>query len=186
MKVNLFSAPIFIGNIDAEKITLENETFSQSWMSKTNSSFNDYKNIKLNKDSALYLLKNISNLLKEEIKNSFQISLKNIWTNKYNINDYQEEHIHGNSHFSFIIYKNIKESKTVFISPWKDLIFAYEMNDLFLTDFNIECRSNQICIFPSFMKHMVLKNNFPGETISGNLTIKVKYGDENVSEDIKK
>ena len=68
MKVNLFSAPIFIGNIDAEKITLENETFSQSWMSKTNSSFNDYKNIKFNKDSALYLLKNISNLLKEEIK----------------------------------------------------------------------------------------------------------------------
>jgi len=175
MKINLFSIPIFIGNIDAEKITLENETFKKTWLSETNSSFKDCQNIKLNDDSVMYLLESISKLLKQEIKNSFQISLKNIWTNKYNINDYQEEHIHGNSHFSFIIYKNIKESKTVFISPWKDLISAYEMNDLFLTDFNIECRSNQICIFPSFMKHMVLKNNFPGETISGNLYIKVKY-----------
>jgi hypothetical protein len=175
MKINLFSIPIFIGNIDAEKITLENETFSQSWLSKTNSSFNDRQNIKLNNDSVMYLLENISKLLKQEIKNSFEISIKSIWTNKYNINDYQEEHIHSGSHFSFVIYKNIKESKTVFISPWKDLIGAYEMNDLFLTDFNVECRSNQICVFPSFLKHMVLKNNFPGETISGNLYVKVQY-----------
>ena len=30
MKINLFSIPIFIGNIDAEKITLENETFKKT------------------------------------------------------------------------------------------------------------------------------------------------------------
>jgi hypothetical protein len=175
MKINLFSIPIFIGNIDTEKITLENETFSQSWLSKTNSSFNDCQNIKLRSDSVIYLLENISKLLKQEIKNSFEISLKNIWSNKYNINDYQEEHIHSSSHFSFVIYKNVKESKTVFISSWKDLICAYEMTDLFFTHFNVECRSNQICVFPSFMKHMVLKNKLPSETISGNINIKVNY-----------
>jgi hypothetical protein len=175
MKINLFSIPIFIGNIDTEKITLENETFKKTWLSETTSSFKDCQNIKLNNDSVLYLLENISKLLKQEIKNSFELTLKNIWTNKYGMNDYQEEHIHGNSHFSFVIYKNIRESKTVFISSWKDLICAYEMENLFLTDFNIECRSNQICVFPSFMKHMVLKNNFPSETISGNINIKIIY-----------
>jgi hypothetical protein len=175
MKINLFSVPIFIGNIDTEKIRLENETFKQAWLSETTSSYNDCQNIKLDDDSVIYLLENISKLLKQEIKNSFELTLKNIWSNKYNINDYQEEHIHSSSHFSFVIYKNVKKSKTVFVSPWKDLICAYEMNDLFYTDFNVECRSNQICVFPSFMKHMVLKNNFPSETISGNIYIKVKY-----------
>jgi hypothetical protein len=175
MKINLFSIPIFIGNIDAEKIMLENENFSQSWLSQTNSSFNDCQNIKLNNESGVYLLQNISELLKQEIKNSFEIRLKNIWSNKYDKNDYQEEHIHNGSHFSFVIYKNIKESKTVFISAWKDLISAYELNDLFFTDFHVKCRSNQICVFPSFVRHMVLKNNFSGETIAGNIYVKVSY-----------
>jgi hypothetical protein len=174
MRIDLFSIPIFLGNIDAEKIVIENEIFNKTWQSKTPSSFNNAQNNKIQDDSAKYLLDNIATLLQEKIKNPFEIRLANIWTNKYDKHDYQEEHIHSNSHFSFIIYKNVKESKTKFISAWKDIISAYEMNYLFCDNFSVQCRSNQICVFPSFMKHMALKNDFPGETIAGNIFIKIK------------
>lgn len=176
MKINLFSIPIFIGNIDAEKIKLENESFSKVWLSKTNSSFWNCNDIKIDPESFEYLMKTISQLLSEEIKVPFEIKLKNIWTNKYEMNSYQEEHLHAASKFSFVIYKNVKESKTVFLSAYSDLIHAYEMDNLFPVDYKIQCRSNQICVFPSFMKHMVLRQEFPGETMSGNIHLNINYG----------
>ena len=121
-------------------------------------------------------METISQLLKEEIKSPFEIQLKNIWTNKYEVNSYQEEHLHAGSKFSFVIYKNVKESKTVFLSAYSDLINAYEMDNLFPVNYKIQCRSNQICVFPSFMKHMVLKQEFPGETISGNIHLNINHG----------
>lgn len=178
MKINLFSIPIFIGNINAEKIILENESFTENWLSKTNSSWK-CKDIKIKPESFEYLMKTISELLNEEIKSSFEIILKNIWTNKYEVNSYQEEHLHTGSKFSFVIYKNVKESKTVFLSAYSDLIHAFEMDDLFPVNFKIECRSDQICVFPSFLKHMVLKQEFSGETISGNIHLNIKHADRN-------
>tara|TARA_E500000318_G_scaffold79515_1_gene74522 strand:+ start:48 stop:578 length:531 start_codon:yes stop_codon:yes gene_type:complete len=176
MRIDLFSIPIFIGNIDSEKLVIEDETFDKAWWSKTTSSYNNNHKNKLQDESTKYLLKNIASLLKDKIKNPFEVQLSNIWSNKYDKNDYQEEHIHSNSHFSFIIYKNVKESRTKFISAWRDIITAYEMNNLFCENFSVECRSNQICVFPSFVKHLVSKNNFPGETIAGNILIKIKHG----------
>lgn len=175
MRIDIFDIPIFIGNIDSDKIIIENQDFSKTWVSETKSSFFS-ENSKIKEESVVYLLKNISELLKEKIKNPFEINLKNIWSNKYEKNDYQEEHIHSGCHFSFIIYKDVKESRTVFLSAWKDLIGGWEMEDLFPNRFNVQCRSNQICVFPSFVKHMVLRNNYPGETIAGNICIKVNYG----------
>ena len=149
MKINIFSIPIFLGNIDAKKIKIENQ-------------------------STLYLLETIIKLITPEINKKFSINLSSIWTNKYSKNDYQEEHIHCGSDFSFIIYSKIKESKTVFVSDYKYLIETFNLLSLFPTEFNLSCRSNQIVVFPSFLKHRVDKNNFSGETISGNVKITLK------------
>lgn len=173
MKIDLFSIPIFIGNINAEKIKIENETFKETAWSKFNSSYDSSKTNKLSKESNEYLLKNIANLLQDQIKRSFEISLINIWTNKYGVNDHQDLHFHPNSHFSFVIYKNVKESKTKFISAWSDEVEIWGMENLYSTNFDVKCRSNQICLFPSFMKHYVQKNDYPSETISGNIFIRI-------------
>lgn len=173
MKINLFSIPIFIGNIDASKIILENEVFQKTWLSQTTSSHDFSNQLKIDEKSNKYLLDTIAELFKTEMKFSFELELKSIWSNKYDKNDYQEEHLHSSSKFSFIIYKNVTESRTVLISNWKEIIEAYEMANLFDVQFNVKCRSNQICVFPSFMRHMVLKNNFPGETIAGNINFRI-------------
>tara|TARA_R110000796_G_scaffold218727_1_gene334668 strand:+ start:2427 stop:2954 length:528 start_codon:yes stop_codon:yes gene_type:complete len=173
MKINIFSIPIFLGNIDVKKIKIENQTYKKNWTSETLSSYKS-PNISLDEKSTLYLLKIISKLIVPEVKNKFNINLLDIWTNKYSKNDYQEEHIHCGSDFSFIIYSKIKESKTVFVSDYKYLIETFNLLSLFPTEFNLSCRSNQIVVFPSFLKHRVDKNNFSGETISGNVKITLK------------
>jgi hypothetical protein len=174
MIIELFSTPIFLGNIDASKITLINEEFKNKWESETKTSFDSSPIIE--KESGTYLLHTISKLLTPKFNRSFELCLTNIWSNKYEVEDYQEEHIHVNSDFSFIVYSKIKESKTVFLSCNRDLIQAFGLDKLFNTEFHLECRSNQIIIFPSFMKHRVKKNNEPGETIAGNLKIKFING----------
>ena len=66
------------------------------------------------------------------------------------------------------------ESKTLFFSPDHFLIdFFYEnsfLKNFFKTTFFPRLTKNQIIIFPSFLEHMVKKNN-ESITISGNLRI---------------
>ena len=99
------------------------------------------------------------------------IDLKNIWINKYEKNDYQEEHIHTDSNFSFIIYSKVKESNTVFLSRDKEIIESFKMVDLFEPTFEVPCQSNQIIIFPSFLRHRVKRVDENYETISGNINL---------------
>ena len=173
MKVNLFQIPIFIGNIDCSKIILESDGLEKTWNSQTLSSHNFP--IKMSKDSLDYLLEKIWNLIQSEFKTDFKIKLHSIWENFYKENDYQEKHIHPGSHFSFIIYKDIDESKTVFFNPNSNLILSFYlglMNNMYLGDlsFKPECRKNQIIVFPSFLEHLVLKHS-NSVTISGNIQI---------------
>lgn len=176
MQIDLFSIPIFIGNINCSKINLNNIKFEKTWHSETLSSHNF--NNTLDKDSSYYLLNKISKMLANNILVPHKIYLKNIWENRYN-NDFQEKHIHSQSHFSFVIYKKIKESKTVFFSGVSNLINSFyddsflSKTNFFKTDFNPECTENQIIIFPSFLEHMVKKTN-DGITISGNIIIEIK------------
>lgn len=166
MIIDLFSVPILIGNIDHKKIILQNKVFEKTWLSKTPSTFRQKG--ELNEKSKKYLMNTIVKILEKKIKFSFQIRLLNIWENKYGENDYQEPHIHTDSHFSFIIYQDVKEGKTVFTNPLKYLIQIFKFHFMLDEDFMPKCKSGQIIIFPSFLEHMVLKGS-KGKTLSGNL-----------------
>ena len=147
MLSNLFEIPIFQNNIDCSKLKfVEEEKFSPTnqWKSETVSSFN-HKN-KLTKESYDYLISVLLKMLNEKY-NNFEISLINVWTNKYIEKDYQEVHIHPNSTFSFVIYKRVDESETFFIAPYQELVQAFNMCHVFKVEQEVECRSNQIIMF---------------------------------------
>lgn len=171
MQLDIFKIRIFIDNIDVNKLKFNEVLFEKTWESKTPSTFKG-DNL-LNKESSDYLLGIIAKLLFPEIKKQFSINLNNIWINKYKQNDYQEEHIHVKSHYSFIIYSKVKESNTVFLSRDKEIIESFGINDmgLFQTKFEPPCRSNQIILFPSFLAHRVKRAEEDYETISGNISL---------------
>jgi|TARA_R110000744_G_scaffold114075_2_gene213393 hypothetical protein len=175
MKLNLFSVPIFIDNIDSSKIDIKNQNFEKTWNSETISSFNS-TNL-LDKESVNYLLGIISNSISKEFNETLKIQLLNIWENRYTDNDFQEKHTHPQAHFSFIIYKEVIEGKTIFFNPAINLIESYypapyffDKTNFFQVEFLPKCRKDQIVIFPSFLEHMVKKIN-NSVTISGNITI---------------
>jgi hypothetical protein len=77
MKVELFSTPIFITNIDLDKIKIESENFAKEWHSNTLSSFG-FTN-KLNASSYNYLMSVICNLLSNHLHAENELQLLNIW-----------------------------------------------------------------------------------------------------------
>ena len=172
MKFDLFSVPFWVINIDINKIKLNNLNFEKTWLSETLSSHNF--NNKLEKDSEKYLLTQINNLIGQTIKPPYKIILKSIWENQYGENDFQEKHEHAGSHFSFVIYKKIKESNTIFMNPVLNLLESYYEDsilfDFFSKQFKPSCREGQMIIFPSFISHMVLKHS-NSVTIAGNIKI---------------
>jgi len=170
MKLNIFSIPIYIGNIDTDKKKILNKGSEKTWLSKTESSHN-FAN-KIDEKSWLYLQNIIANLLKEDFNFSYKLTLKSIWENKYLEKDFQENHIHTGSHLSFIIYKKVENSNTVFVRPNNNLFESFYEGkfNILNNTFKPECRSNQIIIFPSCLEHMVMNNN-NSETIAGNLLI---------------
>jgi hypothetical protein len=173
MRIDLFSVPIFINNIDSSKIVVESKIIKKNWSSETNSSHGNDNYI--NEESMLYLFNIINESIMDFIKNDYKIELLGIWENFYNLNDFQEKHIHVKSDFSFIIYKKINESKTVFLSPNNYLIDSFYENkflqNYFKTEFYPKLKENQIIIFPSFLEHMVKKNQNESITIAGNISI---------------
>tara|TARA_A100001391_G_C4985062_1_gene256459 strand:+ start:197 stop:721 length:525 start_codon:yes stop_codon:yes gene_type:complete len=169
MNLDLFSIPVFIGDIDSKKINLNNKKFKKTWLSQMPSTYEQSNTEKQTLENGEYLLKTIGSLLKEKIKHPFQLSLTNIWENSYVQDDFQEPHIHENCDFSFIIYKKVKEGKTVFFNPIKNyLLFYKNISDMFDGMFMPRCKKDQIIVFPSFLEHMVLKST-DQITISGNL-----------------
>lgn len=179
MKLNLFSIPVYIGNIDVDRIKLDNKGFEKTWFSKTNSSFKHGFNNTLTHNSAPYILNRIYDLIGKDIRAECRIELINIWENRYEKKDYQEKHIHPYSHFSFIIYKKIEEGKTVFINPSDKMMISF-YPEKFFTNTNFfdvhyepKCKQGQIAIFPSFLEHLVQECN-DSVTISGNIYVHVE------------
>jgi hypothetical protein len=172
MKLDIFSIPVFINNISDIDIVPEKIEKKLNWESDVKTSF-DYKSSIKEKDLNK-LLNVIYQSLHELIRKPFKIELLNIWKNEYVENDFQENHIHTSSDFSFIIYKKCIESNTVFFSPSKYLMGAFYdgkfLEEYFNTFFKPELKENQIIIFPSFLEHMVKKNS-NSITIAGNLKI---------------
>jgi hypothetical protein len=176
MNLKIFSTSIWIGNIDASKITLNQAEPQPTFESKIKTTFHDGYDI--NEDSLQYLYKILVNLLNETVQRSYQIELKNIWENHYEDFDFQEKHIHTNSDLSFVIYKKIKNSNTVFVNPTDKLINAFydcdKKQNLFGPIwYQPECTENQIVVFPSYLEHFVKKTK-NSITIAGNLTFNFK------------
>jgi len=172
MKLNLFSTPVFIINIDTNKIIKKNGSFKKTWLSETSSSHAEGDILEV--ESSNYLLEEIGKVLAKEIKKTLKISLDHIWENRYEVGDFQERHNHPGSHFSFIIYKEIKDSKTIFVNPNEDLILSYFNSklNLFEQNFKPDCRSGQMILFPSYLHHMVAKTD-QSVTIAGNIKIEM-------------
>ena len=173
MQLNIFSTPIFINNIDSSRIILNIKKIEPTWTSEVDSSFHD-KNCFVEEKNLNYLYSIIGESLSDFIKTNFKIKLLNIWQNNYMDNDFQENHIHPSSDFSFVIYKEIEESKTIFFSPSNYLIQCFYENKYldkyFKTKFIPKLRKDQIIIFPSYLEHMVKKNS-NSITIAGNIKI---------------
>jgi hypothetical protein len=173
MKLDIFSIPVFIDNIDSSKINISFDKLNKKWASETSTSFGIENRI--SEKSIIYLLSNIAENLKDFfIDTPFKVELIEIWENIYKENDFQENHIHLKSDFSFVIYKEVKESKTLFFSPDHFLIDSFYQDNFlknyFKTTFFPKLTKNQIIIFPSFLEHMVKKNT-ESITIAGNLKI---------------
>jgi len=181
--VDLFSVPVFIGDIDLKKIKLKSD-MGKSFLSRTPSSFG--KENSLDPESGKYLMALIAGLLEQKIPfQSFYISLNEIWRNEYLDHDFQEPHIHVDPkapcQFSFIIYEAFASSPhTIFFNPAKNLIqasFGGEAEqmgtDLMVTP---PVKKGQIIVFPSYIEHMVNRNS-DQVTISGNISFKFQDKD---------
>ena len=180
MKLDLFSTPVWIGNIDASKIVIKPQETKPSWDAEIQTTWgvrNDIDN-----ESVQYLFDNLINLLDETIISPYTINLINIWENFYKEDDFQEKHIHPGSDLSFIIYKQVEESRTIFYNPAVNLMQAFFDEDTRKTKLfgnqsvKLSCRQNQIVVFPSHIEHMVRKTS-DAITIAGNL--KLKFGSNN-------
>ena len=172
MKLELFSCPFFIGNIDLKQIKLD-ASIGKAFLSKTPSSVREDNH--LPDESTDYLLSVIVDLLREKYQH-FTITMLGIWRNEYLNNDFQEPHIHITSKFSFIIYEEVVTPHTIFYNPAKYLIHATMGEDTTVVEqqFIPQARKGQIIVFPSYVEHMVNKNS-DQVTISGNLDFKLEY-----------
>jgi hypothetical protein len=187
MKLELFSTPFFMGNIDLKKIKLDAK-MGEAFVSKTPTSISKdpEKNI-LDPESGKYLISIIIDLLREKYQ-YFSIRLLDIWRNKYLNMDFQEPHIHLRSKFSFIIYEEVGEiTHTIFYNPAKYLLYATLGSDqkCMLQQFTPQVRKGQIIVFPSYVEHMVNRNS-DQVTISGNLDIDFTLPKEEIEEQRKK
>lgn len=176
MKLDLFSTPIWIGNIDSSKVNLIEQEAKPTFGSEVHTTFNNNFGSSIHEESIKYLYEVIISILDETIKNTYTLQLQNIWENKYRKGDFQEKHTHPNSDLSFVVYKKIKESNTVFVNPADKIIEAFyfsckrKQNLFGPVLFSPKCRENQIIIFPSHLEHYVKKTS-NALTIAGNLKL---------------
>tara|TARA_R110000787_G_scaffold27437_1_gene75977 strand:+ start:3902 stop:4441 length:540 start_codon:yes stop_codon:yes gene_type:complete len=125
----------------------------------------DYLNSILNK--GVYSLMNSYNQ-----KFAFNIKITGIWEHEYINNDFQEDHVHFNWHFSFIIYYKGRGS-TVFKNPHGyHLQSMYSKFDNYLGgyEYSPELEQGDLVIFPSILPHYVKKQSNT-KTISGDLLL---------------
>jgi hypothetical protein len=168
IKNNLFSTPFWIKQIDCKKISLSSTGFEKNFLSETitSLSISTDKN-EISKEGLDYLLQNILECLKEQ--GITKIKLSNIWRNIYK-DSFQETHFHKGAHFSFVAYEQINKPQTIFFNPGADLIQEKNLEDFFSVDYFPKVKTNDLIVFPAYIKHMV-KRTDEAMTISGNINI---------------
>jgi len=167
MRHDIFSVPIFIDEVDLDKIDIGNPPTEPTWLSETQSTIGQEHNIP---DSTYeYLIEVFNKNLGPSLIGA-NPQFGQIWRNRYKENDWQDIHIHPKSAWSFVIYEDVLESKTVFMNPnFNDIQNHFGTNCFELPlDFRPELKTGNIIIFPSFLKHFVRPGNV-GSTIAGNI-----------------
>ena len=180
MLLKLFASPVLIDVVDLSKIQITNKNFSQKWQGDVHTSHGFHN--ELNESGSNELLKVLIKNLDNIINFKYQIEIVSVWQNKYEVGHSQDKHTHTRSHFSFIIYDDVEESKTVFVHPINDFMlekYAFlgikgdEAAKIFQLEFEPKLKKGNIIIFPSYLEHYVKKNNKSGSTISGNIIISI-------------
>ena len=169
-----FSQPFYISNFNSNLIKLSYST-SRKWESNTITSKNNRN--ELNNKSYEILIKELFKYTNKIISKDHKIELLEIWANEYLEKDFQEQHTHPGSHFSFtIIHKCPPGSgRLKFYNPYDNYGISYEEIFCNYYDFVIEPiqEENTIIIWPSYMRHMVTpgSNKTKRITYSGNIKI---------------
>ncbi len=108
-------------------------------------------------------------------KYKYDIIVKDIWEHEYKDNDFQEDHIHPNMHFSYIIYYK-GGSKTVFKNPMAytlEIMYPNFYDYLGQYEYMPDLKEGTMIVFPSFVPHYVKKQS-NAKTVAGNIQIKRK------------
>ena len=106
-------------------------------------------------------------------KYEYDIFISPPWEHEYKENDYQEDHVHFDKHFSYIIYLK-GDSKTVFKNPIGYTLQAMYIDfDNVLAEYDYEpnLKEGTMIVFPSFVPHYVKKQS-NAKTVAGDTLIK--------------
>jgi hypothetical protein len=162
----VFWMPFFIEKIDISKLEFKEEPeYKPTFISRTPTTMEADE---LTQESYNYLGRILWECIGQYTEKPFYIG--SVWRNKYEKTDWQDPHIHSGAQWSFVIYVDVEESKTVFLSPsrhnqmnqWGYLGHAFPI------EYMPKVSSENIIIFPSFIEHFVPPGN-EGITISGNI-----------------
>lgn len=150
MKKSIFEIFVYIDEIDADKIEfVDEEKIKYPW--HTYSFFTQH--LTLTENSYEYLHNILLSNIQEDFNKQINLNIVSIWENHYTYNSYQAIHRHD-ADFSFIIYKTIEVSKTVFINPIWETLNSSRMQTIKGT-WKPNIKQNNILIFPSFLLHYV-------------------------------
>ena len=168
-KFEAFGVPICKDKVNLDKIKIHSEKTSTTFMAELET--NRFNEVNIPHETKNYLTNIFYKNLDSIGLKKYKIEFGNMWENFYKPGDFQEKHIHPDSHFSYIIYSNVDKSNTVFIRPGAYLAECTHWSDWFSNELYIPCEKGDIIIFPSYLEHMVPKVKYSGSTIAGNIKI---------------
>jgi uncharacterized protein (TIGR02466 family) len=189
---NLWPVTIYQGTLDVKKECIdyslkcdyERMISENGHITKNKYVLNDLPDLK--KELNIH----IENYLKKYLKvnNKLNFYFLNSWIVKHLPNDFAQQHCHGNSLISGVLYLNVPENSG-------DIKFhkSYSYQNLFhqsiLIDFEeynytnaetwtVKSQKNSLLLFPSFLEHSVTKNlsNENRYSLAFNLFVKGKIG----------
>jgi len=164
-----FSQPIYVSDFDSSLIELKYTT-NRKWESNTITSFGTQNELSLK--SHTILVNELFKYTEQVVTEKHKIDLFEIWANEYMEKDFQEQHTHPDSHFSFTIMHKIPKGSGClkFYNPYGDLAHNHK-NFKFIEE--PSQKENTIIIWPSYIKHMVTpgSNKTKRITYSGNFNI---------------
>lgn len=168
-RADLFSVPVFWGDIDPQKIIFKKFEVRYKFFSNT-------KTLRgtITPEAERYLLETLDKILTPHV-GPMKITVNDVWENIYSKGDFEDAHIHPGSQMSFVIYKK-GMTNTVLYAPYRYLnehsVRSTPVSRLYPWYVIPPMKVGQILIFPSFIEHMVKKAEVDSGTISGDLMIK--------------